>query len=352
MDPVLSMIIPCYNGEKYLAEAVDSILKQPCQDLEIIIVDDGSRDASGVIADLLSAEHENIRVIHIPNSGVSVARNTGIDHAVGRYIGFLDADDVLCRDAYDGQIRDALATGQYDMLSFSYITGMEDLRNGRMMPANRAGLYLRENKEFVRQTEKHFCSYLYRRELFTDTCRFPAGIRYNEDLCFLFLISRSAGNLMQYGKPWFLYRIHTSSVMHSLKGTQYLLEAVDGINWCLKNSTGEKNISDCMGNLFACMVKYIRISCMQGISQNKIRESILKNEPFQSVMAHYGSFWCNAQDAQLYEAFMKNPGKTWLKYRVKGIGYLAGQRLIRTKPGSVVNRKLRYQLPLKDYLVK
>ena len=351
MNPILSIIIPCYNGERYLADAVNSLLKQPCQDLEIIIVDDGSRDASGAIADRFAQAHENIRVFHIPNSGVSVARNIGIDQASGRYIGFLDADDVLCRDAYDQEIHHALQSEQYDIFSFSYLSALENMAYGRLVPVNAPGVYLREGADYIPQTEKHFCSYLYSRKLFSERVRFPAGIRYNEDMCFLFLITRSAGHIRQYEKPWFLYRLHASSVMHSLSGTWYLLEAIEGIAWCLKNSTGEKNIRDCRGNLFACMVKYIRVSCMQGISPKIIRENMMKNDPFQEVMTHYGTFWCNDQDAHLYEGFMKTPVRIWLKYRLKGIGHFAAQRLIRTKPGSVVNQKLRYKLPLKDYLV-
>lgn len=352
MDPMLSFIIPCYNGEKYLAEAVESILKQPCQDLEILIVDDGSRDSSGAIADRFAAEHPNIRIFHISNSGVSAARNVGIDHARGSYIGFLDADDVLCRNAYDSRIRESLACGQYDILSFSYLSGMEDLRFGRMMCQCAPGLYLREDPDYIRRTEKHFCSYLYRRDLFTDVIRFPEGIRYNEDLCFLFLITRSAENLMEYESPWFIYRMNTSSVMHSLKNTDYILEAIDGIDWCRKNSTRPKDIRDSEGNLFACMVKYIRLSCMQGVSAGRIRKNVLENKAFQSVMQHYGTFWVGDQEARLYESFLASPGKVWLKLRAKGIAYAAARILLRGKIGSMINRKIRYQLALKGFLAE
>lgn len=94
----LSVIIPVYNAQKYLEEAVQSILKQPCQDIEIIIINDGSQDRSGEVAEQLAKNHENIKVIQSSNHGVSHARNLGIDAACGEYIAFLDADDVWCKN--------------------------------------------------------------------------------------------------------------------------------------------------------------------------------------------------------------------------------------------------------------
>ena len=194
ITPMLSVIIPVYNGEKYLNEAVQSVLAQPCGDCEIIIVDDGSRDSSGAIADALAAEYENIHAFHIPNGGVSVARNVGIDKAAGKYIAFLDADDVFCRNAYSEDVREALDAEEYDILSFAYFTGMDDLRWGALQSVQEK-VFRREGDEPIRPSIKHFCSYLYRRSLFSDEIRFPEGIRYCEDVSFLFLMVRKAVSL-------------------------------------------------------------------------------------------------------------------------------------------------------------
>lgn len=352
MNPVLSVIIPCYNGEKYLADAVYSVLKQPCQDLEIIIVDDGSRDASGVIADRFAQTNENIRVFHISNSGVSVARNVGIEHATGNYIGFLDSDDVLCRNAYDEEICGALKSGKYDILSFPYMKGMDDLVHGCMVRKNAPGLYFREDDNYIRQAQSCFCSYLFRRTLFSDTIRFPAGIRYCEDICFLFLITRNAKHIMQFEKPWFVYRMNFSSAMHQMRKAEFILEEIAGWEWCRRNCTREKDISDCEGNIFSYMVEYISYACMYGDSLRKIKKNILENESFQNVMKHYGQFWLNDKTAQMYQDFMTTPRKVWLKNRIKGIGHSVASRLIRTSLGNFINQKLRYQLSLKEYLAE
>lgn len=98
--PLISVIVPVYNVEQYLARCVDSILAQTYSDLEIILVDDGARDASGTICDAYAAKDDRIRVIHKENGGLSSARNAGIDAALGEYLAFVDSDDWIEADAY------------------------------------------------------------------------------------------------------------------------------------------------------------------------------------------------------------------------------------------------------------
>ena len=93
--PAVSVILPVFNGEKFLAEAIDSVCGQTLSDWELIIVDDGSADRSGAVADRYSMNDRRIRVIHAPNGGLSVARNRGIDAARSPWIYFLDADDAV-----------------------------------------------------------------------------------------------------------------------------------------------------------------------------------------------------------------------------------------------------------------
>ena len=99
--PMLSVIVPCYNGEAFLARAVESALAQSFRDLEIILVDDGSTDGSSAMCDRYAALDPRVRVIHQSNAGLSAARNAGIAAAQGEYIAFLDADDYLMPDAYE-----------------------------------------------------------------------------------------------------------------------------------------------------------------------------------------------------------------------------------------------------------
>lgn len=101
MDELISIIVPVYNVEKYLDRCVDSIVKQTYQNLEIILVDDGSQDDSGLLCDCWAEKDKRIKVIHKSNGGLSDARNVGKNQACGQYIGFIDGDDYISPYMYE-----------------------------------------------------------------------------------------------------------------------------------------------------------------------------------------------------------------------------------------------------------
>lgn len=107
---MLSVVIPVYNGEKYLHRSFDSVLSQPLQEMEIIIVNDGSRDGSRQIIEEYAARDSRIVPIHKENGGVSSARNMGLDRATGDHIFFFDCDDVLQENALARMYERALET--------------------------------------------------------------------------------------------------------------------------------------------------------------------------------------------------------------------------------------------------
>ena len=96
--PEISVIVPVFNSEKYLNACIDSILSQTFTDFELILVNDGSKDNSGAICNEYSAKDGRVKVIHKENGGVSSARNVGIEKASGRYITFVDSDDIIESD--------------------------------------------------------------------------------------------------------------------------------------------------------------------------------------------------------------------------------------------------------------
>lgn len=94
-SPMVSIIVPVYQVKDYVGECVESLLSQTYQNLEILLVDDGSSDGSGVLCDEYAVKDERVRVIHQENQGPSVARNQGLDCAKGEFVAFVDADDVV-----------------------------------------------------------------------------------------------------------------------------------------------------------------------------------------------------------------------------------------------------------------
>ena len=95
MNSKVSIVVPIYNTEKYLKKCLDSIINQTYENLEIILVDDGSTDNSGKIIDDYAKKDSRIKAIHQKNAGQSTARNNGIKKATGKYISFIDGDDEI-----------------------------------------------------------------------------------------------------------------------------------------------------------------------------------------------------------------------------------------------------------------
>ena len=95
MSVTLSIVVPAYNAELYLSACLDSILASTYREFEILLIDDGSTDKTAEICDLYSQNHPQIRVFHTENCGLPSARNLGIENAFGRYVGFVDADDLV-----------------------------------------------------------------------------------------------------------------------------------------------------------------------------------------------------------------------------------------------------------------
>lgn len=108
MIPSISVIVPIYNSEKYLSRTINSILNQSLKNIEIILVDDGSSDDSGRIADDFAARDPRVKVIHQKNQGVSMARNTGLIMSNGQYVAFVDSDDWVDEEMYKSLYDEAI----------------------------------------------------------------------------------------------------------------------------------------------------------------------------------------------------------------------------------------------------
>lgn len=114
----VSVIVPVYNVEKYLEECVDSLISQTLKDIEILLIDDGSTDFSGNICDRYAQKYENVRVIHKENEGQGKARNIGLLHVQGKYVYYMDSDDLLDQQALQF-LYDEAEKHQLDVILFS-----------------------------------------------------------------------------------------------------------------------------------------------------------------------------------------------------------------------------------------
>ena len=135
----ISVIVPLYNTEDYIERCIDSILIQTYSDLEIIVIDDGSTDHSGIIVDKLAAQDNRIKVIHVVNGGLVRARKIGVENATGKYIAFVDSDDTINQNMYE-ILYNEIEKSHADMVGCGY---REVRQNETRMLCNKAvsGVY-------------------------------------------------------------------------------------------------------------------------------------------------------------------------------------------------------------------
>ena len=186
---MISVIVPVYNVEKYIRACLDSIINQTYRDLEIILVDDGSTDNSGVICDEYAQKDTRIQVIHKENGGQSVARNIGLQKAKGEFIGFVDSDDSIELDMFES-LFSAIQDVDIAICGYNLVTGDKRIESGLLgqnKTLNQAELW----KEIFGNLNNAVWNKLFRRELLSGIC-FDAKFAHGEDLIFNILYLKSA----------------------------------------------------------------------------------------------------------------------------------------------------------------
>lgn len=181
---MISIVIPVYNASGFLHRAVESVCADPGTDWELILVNDGSRDGSGLLCDGYAARDSRVRAVHQENRGPGGARNTGLEHARGEYLFFVDSDDGLNPGALD-TVRRALARWAPDILTFDYLAdgghGESTPRTANLAPKN-TPFRLEEHPEFLNSMPATWAR-VWKRSLYLDnSIRYPDRAFYGEDL--------------------------------------------------------------------------------------------------------------------------------------------------------------------------
>lgn len=214
----LSVIVPVYNVEKYLPRCVESLLSQTLEDIEILLVDDGSTDGSGKICDAFALRDSRVRVLHFENRGVSAARNEGISAANGEYLGFVDADDyvspdmfrtmydtakehlcqtVIC-DVFTDYGGNAVADDTISSLSESCVLQKEEI------PSN-----------VLVEIAGSACRSIYSRQLFDNPeIRFPVGLKLSEDRVFNLYALGYSDRIYYLKKPFYYHFVRDGSAVN------------------------------------------------------------------------------------------------------------------------------------------
>jgi len=323
-QPTLAVIIPAYNAEKYIEQCILSVIMQPCKDLAVVVIDDGSTDRTPLIVKSFDKKDERIFVLCKKNGGVSSARNLGLDFCEKlnpKYIAFLDSDDVWVNGFYTEAMRTKIIEDDRDLYQFEYYDGNQKISRGRYRKAQK-------QKSDIPRFFLYFCSLIYRYSLIK-TLRFNECIRVQEDESFKYIFACLCKSWEPVNCPIFIYRSNNGSVVHEKKfdvQKRYFEYVIFAWEWAEKqlasrremyNSITEKDIAQCKTMQKTFLAEYIEVACRQGVPVSMIVESIDKSG--LGWLFEDKTVWCDAKRIDIWERFANHPYTTWLFYRLQQI---------------------------------
>lgn len=288
MEPLISVIVPVYNVEKYLKKGIESILTQTYQNLELILVDDGSLDHSGALCDKYVLKDSRVKVIHKINDGLSSARNAGLEIANGDYIGFVDSDDWIEKNMYE-ELYNLLVLHQADVAQCGFSLVNEKNTLTRSIHFG--------NKHYQNQTEIEEAFYikgelssvvwnkLYKKEVI-EGLLFKNG-KTSEDLFFICDALPRIQSLVSTDLPFYNYLQRKESIMGTeftekkfdrLEASEYLLQS------CLDRTPQYENwarLEVCK----SCVFLYIDLMHSKNQYKKEYKEKIVFhfNQHFQKI---------------------------------------------------------------------
>lgn len=227
-SPLISVIVPIYNQEKYLKRCLDSLIAQTYADLEIVLIDDGSTDGSAKLISQYEQGYGNIYAYHQENKGASAARNLGIKKAKGSYICFVDSDDIIFED-YISYLYEMLHMAGADCS----ICSAYKLSEGESFFQES-----KENTQFLYKQQEALKNFFYRRGItpypvlkliradLIDQKGFPEGVKYGEDAVFVYHILKKCKTVVYSPRILYLYYQNPESATHQndLNGYAYSWE--------------------------------------------------------------------------------------------------------------------------------
>lgn len=289
-NDLISIVVPVYNVEKYLKDCIGSLLVQTYKYTEIILVDDGSADSSPLICDEYEKDYNTIKVIHKTNGGLSDARNTGLKNASGRYICFIDSDDVVAPN-YIQALHDAIVESDAKISAcplLKFIDGEKYESSPQPNKADAIRIIDAENLMIDiyngHYSEISFVAWgkLYEKKMFDEhDIEYPFG-RYYEDTFTTFRLFLAAKEISLINSTYYYYRIRNNSIMTSGVTEKKLMDAIASneyvaeyfvnnienrklinkvINYCLKDllSMYFRDLRNVIGDKKKCKDDLIRI---------------------------------------------------------------------------------------------
>lgn len=300
--PLISVIIPVYNEEKYVRECIESVQAQTYSNLEIIVVDNGSTDRSHEIIDSMARQDNRIKLVSQANNGVSMARNYGLDIARGEYITFVDSDDTV-DTRYIEVLFILLASNGADMSVCTVSSNKEhyDFTNDTYEVVEASGFVV--DVLYKRYSDNSVCGKLYKRHLWKSV-RFKK-MRF-EDLEIFPRLCLKASKVVITDAPLYHYTINISSFMHSitpdrfdmLLATQLILNYLNEIEAReeLKKAARSRRVRACFNAFFLShglpQYREVNDKAWNGIKEYRIESMFNRESPlmlrFAATLSYLG----------------------------------------------------------------
>ena len=259
----VSIVIPCYNVEQYVEKCLDSVIHQTYVNLEIICIDDGSTDTTGIKLDLIAQRDKRIQIIHQKNQGLAETRNIGKEIATGSYIYFLDSDDYIDMNAIEEMVRMAVENDADIIVSGFYMefANGKKIRNYKrnvkicLSSSEALGLFL-----YTRYINPIACAKLYKSELLKDIW-YPKGKLY-EDMSTTYKVLEKSEKIIYTSSPYYHYIQRQGSIgkIANRQVNIQLERAVDEYWKTIKENMQIAQIA-CVGRAFWHLVVYNRLIC-------------------------------------------------------------------------------------------
>lgn len=234
-----SIIIPVYNKAFYLNACINSVIKQTYENLEIIIINDGSSDNSLEICEKFREIDRRIQLINQHNQGVSVARNKGIESANGEWIYFLDADDYLELNAFENFAKEIKLNNQIDLIEFGTKKWKDGVFIDQRIPSKKQ-IFTDSSKLILENELKPFsaCLHLIKKELLINNdIQFDEDLKYNEDMLFMYKVFLNSQKTLVLDKSFYNIVFSNNSATRSkvkkiqlINNLQYVKKLIDYTN--------------------------------------------------------------------------------------------------------------------------
>lgn len=325
-EPLVTVIVPVYNTEKYLDRCLKSITQQTYKNIEILLINDGSSDNSGKICDNWAEKDLRIKVIHKKNAGLGMARNTGIENATGEYISFIDSDDFIDLDTYCllvNNLKNFNADTSYCSLK-KYFNDTKKIKTsskikegiftGKEILYDIIGSMPKEKSDYNR--EMSVCLGIFSMEIIQkNNIKFVSEREFIcEDLIFDFQYLTCAKKIIVSNQEKYYYCINEDSLTHKYNSERFIKNIVlyEKVSSMIRKEFKEKSLEAILrfnrlfiGMIRSTIVQEVKSSNLSFGKKMKHLKEIVENKTIQEILKEY-PYKENPIKQQIFNKFLKN----------------------------------------------